>query len=123
MTYEQLVEKMRDRFEGADARAIYEHCAIQINITGEGEGTFYIEIANREICVEPYDYYDKDALMTVSSDVLVDLMEGRINSRQAYADGLIEIQGSMRKTLLFEKIVFKEKDKICLGGELKEDVK
>lgn len=109
MTFEEIVEKMRERFEDADARAIYEHCAIQIDISGEGEGTLYIEIANREICVEPYDYYDKDALIKISSDVLVSLMEGKINSRQAYADGLIEILGSIRKTLLLEKIVFNKK--------------
>ena len=63
MTYEDLVYKVREVFENADARKILEHVAIQVNITGEGEGIFYVEIAERHICVEPYDYYDRDCLL------------------------------------------------------------
>ena len=65
MTYEEIVEKVRNDYENADARAIFEHIAIQFNIKGEGAGIFYIEVADRNVCVEPYDYYDKDALVEI----------------------------------------------------------
>ena len=41
MTYKDIVERVREVFEYADARNIFEHIAIQINVTGEGEGIMY----------------------------------------------------------------------------------
>ena len=49
MTYEEIVEKVREDYEYADARAIFEHVAVQFNITGEGSGIFYIEVADRKV--------------------------------------------------------------------------
>ena len=45
MTYDELVLKVREVFENANAKEIYEHVAVQIDVTGEAAGTFYIEIA------------------------------------------------------------------------------
>ena len=36
MTYEELVKKAKDSFEGADASNVHEHVMIQFIITGEG---------------------------------------------------------------------------------------
>ena len=44
MTYEEIVNIVRDNLENADAREIFEHIAFQFNITGEGSGAFYIEV-------------------------------------------------------------------------------
>ena len=44
MTYEQIVAKMKEAYEGVDASNIGEHIAYQFNITGEGEGIFYLEV-------------------------------------------------------------------------------
>ena len=51
MTYDELVLKVREVFENANAKEIYEHVAVQIDVTGEAAGTFYIEIAERCISV------------------------------------------------------------------------
>lgn len=116
MTYEEIVDKVRDDFENADARSIYEHVALQVNIEGEAEGIFYIEIANREISVEPYDYYDKDGLVVTTAQTVSDIIDGLIPSREAYAKGLLEIKGDMDKVKLFENIVFPSEKKVILGN-------
>ena len=44
MTYEEIVEKVRKRLEGVDTSKVNGFLAIQVNITGEGEGAFYVEV-------------------------------------------------------------------------------
>ncbi len=97
MTYEEIVEMVRKAFEYADARNIFEHVAFQINIVGEGAGAFYIEVAERQMCVEPYDYYDRDGLVTCSADVLKSVCSEQISVRKAYETGLIKFEGDLRK--------------------------
>ena len=97
MTYEDIVYTVRKTFENADARGVFEHVAIQINVEGEGEGIFYFEVAERHICVEPYDYYDRDLLMTTTGQVLLDLCEKKYSMRSAIEDGKIRVMGNERK--------------------------
>ncbi|MDD6328151.1 MAG: SCP2 sterol-binding domain-containing protein [Lachnospiraceae bacterium] len=104
MTYDELVLKVRDVFEDADARQVYEHIAVQVNVTGEAAGTFYIEIAERHVCVEPYDYYNHDACVRVDTKTLCDLMERRITYADACKDGNVWIEGNPYKIGLLGKV-------------------
>jgi len=97
MTYEQIVEAVRKEFEYADARTVFEHVAIQVNVIGEGEGIFYFEIADRQCCVEPYDYYDRDGLLITSGQVLLDICEKKYSFREALETGRFRYEGDMRK--------------------------
>ena len=99
MTYRDIVDRMRDVFEDADARNIFEHIAIQINITGEGSGVMYLEVAQRQVSVEPYDYYDRDGLVVIDSHVLMDICDGKYSLRHAYKQGMLTYQGNERKWL------------------------
>lgn len=107
MTYHELVLKVRNIYEYADAREVYEHVAVQVNITGEAEGIFYIEIAERQICVEPYDYYDRDILVTVDSTTLNDICDGKLNYAEAYKKCNFKIEGNPHKIELLSKVKFK----------------
>ena len=48
----------------ADVSDIQEHLAYQFNITGEAEGIFYAEVKEGKLYVEPYEYFDRDAMFT-----------------------------------------------------------
>lgn len=109
MTYQEIVEKAREAFEYADARAIFEHVAVQVNIVGEGSGAFYIEIAGREVSVEPYDYYDRDGLITATAEAILQLAEGKITFAKAVTDGVITYAGSPEKLQLLNKMKLKKK--------------
>ena len=100
MTYEDLVYMVRNVFENADARRVLEHVAIQVNITGEGQGIFYFEVAERHACVEPYDYYDRDCLLIIPSNVVVELCERKYTLRSAIESGIVEFYGDKRKMYL-----------------------
>ena len=99
MTYQQIVDRVRDVFEYADARNIFEHIAIQVNITGEGSGIMYVEVAQRQVTVEPYDYYDRDGLITIDSSVLLDICDKKYTLASAYRKGMLSYQGNERKFL------------------------
>lgn len=111
MTYKELVLRIREVYEYADARDVYEHVAVQVNVTGEAEGIFYIEIAERKICVEPYDYYDRDALVTVDTETLCKILEGRMSYDEACKCGSFKIEGNPHKIGLLSKVRIKKDNK------------
>lgn len=106
MTYEEIVYRVRDRFEYADARAIFVHIAVQVNIVGEGSGAFYIEVANREISVEPYDYHDRDVLITSDAATIIEIADGKLSLQEAVKRGHMKLEGNMEKLKLLSSIKF-----------------
>lgn len=108
MTYEEIVLNVRDVFEFADARSIFVHIAVQVNIEGEGKGIFYIEVANRMICVEPYDYRDHDLLFITTGDVLDKVTHGELTFAKALETGEIRASGNMEKLEMLKNIKIKK---------------
>lgn len=108
MTYEEIVDKVREGFENADAREIFEHLAVQVNIEGEGHGAFYIEIANRNAIVEPYDYYDRDGLLTADGDTLIAIAEGKLSIIDAIESDKMLAIGNLGKIRMLSKIKLKK---------------
>ena len=97
MTYEEVVDKVRTLYENADAREIFEHIAFQINLEGEVSGAFYLEVAERKICVEPYDYRDRDGLITASAQTICEITDRKMSFMDAYKSGKIRYEGNMDK--------------------------
>ena len=97
MTYEEVVDKVRALYENADARDIFEHIAFQVNLEGEVSGAFYLEVAERTICVEPYDYYDRDGLITASAETICEIAERKTDFLDAYKAGKLRYEGNMDK--------------------------
>lgn len=107
MTYEEVVESVRKTFEKSDARNVFEHVAIEVDIVGEAAGAFYIEVAQRFATVEPYNYYDHDGLVKASAQTLVDIAEGRLGVKEAIDKGCLEYSGDIRKlNMCLEKLKF-----------------
>ena len=110
MKYEEIVDKIRSVYENADARQIFEHIAIQINIVGEGEGILYVEVADRQISVEPYDYHDRDGLAICSGETIFRVANGEMSFKQAIDNGDIHFEGNTEKLkTLCEKVVVRKR--------------
>ena len=62
MTYADMFSKVKGLFMESDVSDISEHLAFQFNITGEAEGIFYAEVKDGVLAVEPYEYFDRDAI-------------------------------------------------------------
>ena len=108
VTYEQIVKKVRKTFENADAREVFEHVAIEVDIVGEGAGAFYFEVAERTCLVEPYNYYNHDGRIVATADVILKLAAKKMKLRDAWLNGDIKYEGNEVKfQLLLDKVKVK----------------
>ena len=108
MTYEEIVAQAKSIYESADASKVKEHVAIQFDIKGEGEGAFYLEIKDGKVFVEPYEYYDRDVLVTATADVLLEIVSGKLGLEKAYLTGKLRAEGNLGKALLLKEVKTKK---------------
>ena len=105
MTYEELFQKVKDMFSKADVSGIKEHLAFQFNITGEGEGAFYAEVKDGVLSIEPYEYYDRDAIFICSADTLLKIAAGKLDPVFAFTTGKLKVEGSLDKAKKKQKFL------------------
>ncbi|MCR5800196.1 MAG: SCP2 sterol-binding domain-containing protein [Lachnospiraceae bacterium] len=105
MTYEEVVKKAKAIVAKGDASDIREHLAIQYNVTGEGSGVFYMEIKDGQIFVEPYDYKDRDILVTADAKTILDMMSGKLDVVNAYLTHKISAVGNLGKVDILKKLI------------------
>lgn len=97
MTYEQLVEKMKTLTKDMRVSKELGHIAFQFNVEGAAEGAFYIEIDNGKVNVEPYEYYDRNVLVVTSAEMIIQMLEGKIQPMEAYANGELQAYGEVEQ--------------------------
>lgn len=105
MTYEEIVEKVRETFKDADVSKIDEHLAYQFNITGEGEGAFYVEVKEGQLYIEPYEYFDRDAIFICSAKTLFKMISGKLDPVAAFTIGKLQVEGSIDKALKLKEFM------------------
>lgn len=105
MTYEEIFTKFKEIIMKSDVSDIEGHLAVQIDIVGEGEGAFYIELLGGKLYVEPYEYYDRDCKFIVSGENFLRMADGSLDAVLAFTTGKLKVEGSIDKALEFKKIV------------------
>ena len=95
MNYEELVANVKKAVKKAKVSKTVGHVAFQFNVEGEAEGAFYLEIADGKINVEPYEYYDRDAIIVTSADVIMQMIEGKLQPRVAYTKESLRVYGDV----------------------------
>lgn len=111
MTYEELVKQVQEAYADADASRVKEHLAIQFNVEGEAAGAFYLEVAQGKVIVQPYEYHDRDALVTTKAATLRDIAEGKLDVVKAFLTGRIKVEGNVGKAALLKEIPVKAPEK------------
>ncbi len=105
MTYEELVSTIKEAAKKADASKITEHIAFQFNVVGEAAGAFYLEIKDGNINVEPYEYYDRNVLVTSSAENIIKIMNGKLDPVLAFTLQKIKVEGDLGKALVLKDII------------------
>lgn len=108
MTYEEVVASIKKSYKDADAKELKGHIAIQINVTGEGGGALYIEVNDGKIDVQPYEYFDRNAIIYTPADAIIDIASGKLDIESAYNEKKIYIEGEVNAALLLKDIKFKK---------------
>lgn len=99
MTYEEMFTKVKEMFMEADVSNVEEHLAYQFNITGEAEGAFYAEVKEKQLYVEPYEYYDRDVIFTCTAETLFKIISKKLDPVLAFTIGKLKVEGDFDKAL------------------------
>lgn len=105
MTYADMFSKVKGMMMKADVSTVNEHLAYQFNITGEAEGIFYAEVKEGKLYVEPYEYYDRDAIFICSAETLFKINEGKLDPVLAVTLGKLKVEGNIDKALYLKKLI------------------
>lgn len=108
MTYEKIVEKAIKAFAKADTKKIANHLAIQFNVTGEGEGAFYLEVNEGKVDIQPYEYYDRTALVWIPSEILIKILDGKLTFAKANEEFLFGCEGWLDAVLALDTLKAKK---------------
>ncbi len=76
MTYEEIVGYVQKKAAKADAKK-FGAVAVQIDITGEGEGAFYVEAKDGKFDVQPYEYFDHNAKVVADGSDFIAFLDGK----------------------------------------------
>ncbi len=105
MTFADLFSEIKGKLMGAEVSDITEHLAYQFNITGEGEGIFYVEVKDGKLYVEPYEYFDRDVIFTCKAQTLIKIAEKKLDPIRAVTLQKLKVEGNIDKALKFKKII------------------
>lgn len=106
MTYESIVEAARNKFYGVDVSSVNGTMAFQINIEGKAvNGIFYIEIKDGKVNVEPYEYYDRNAILIMNGTNFIKLINGKLDPVIAFTTGKLKVEGDINAALEMIKFI------------------
>ncbi len=105
MTYSEYFSSVKTKFMGADVSDIKEHLAYQFNVTGEESGIFYVEVKDGQLFIEPYEYFDRDAMFTASAEVFNKIMDGKMDPVAAFTLQKLKVEGNFEKALKLPELI------------------
>lgn len=112
MTYAEMFAKVKGMLVEADVSDIHEHLAYQFNVTGEAEGIFYAEVKDGQLSVEPYEYFDRDAIFTCSAKTLFQITDGKLDPVLAFTLGKLKVEGNIEKALKLKDLIESKKHQL-----------
>ena len=114
MTYIQAFDKIKEKLDGkAKISQDYDSFAIQITLTNkDSHGIFYLKYSDGFLDVQPYDYFDNDAAVSLSYQTFLKLTDGRLSLDDALSKGLAEIYGNRSAAAAICGIVPQDKPQV-----------
>lgn len=109
MTYADFFAEIKGKFLEADISEVQEHLAFQFNIIGEGSGIFYVEAKEGQLSIEPYEYFDRDAMFTATGDVFMKIAEGKLDPVMAFTMQKLKVEGNIEKALKLKELIDRKK--------------
>ena len=104
MTFNDLLEKVRFLSQKIDASNV-NFLAVQVNITGDNGGVFYMEIKEGKINIEPNDYHDRSCGITINMDHFNKLLDGKLDAVAAFTLGKLKVDGDLGKAIEFSNLI------------------
>ena len=112
MTYAEFFAEVKSMFMEADVSDVTEHLAYQFNIEGEAGGIFYVEVKEGKLYVEPYEYFDRDAMFTAKAETLKKIASGELDPIMAVTLQKLKVEGNIDKALKLKDLIESKKKKL-----------
>ena len=77
----------------------------------QSEGIFYAEVKEGKLYVEPYEYFDRDAMFTCSAETLFKIADGKTDPILAVTLGKLKVEGNIDKALKLKDLINSKKKK------------
>lgn len=97
MKFEQLFYHIKERFGRVAAAECADHMAFEFRFRDEENAVFYVEMKEGRINVEPYNYYDRDAIIVATGETYYEIITGALNPKIAFALGRLQVEGDVAK--------------------------
>lgn len=100
--FQDAVEKSKKKFSSIKTNKVKYPIAVNIELNGSAEGVFYVYLSEAgKPDVEPYRYNDYDVYVRADADAYAKLLEGKLSVYDALADGVLHVEGNVKKALMF----------------------
>lgn len=102
----ELSEKISAALKGSKAKAkkFEDLVAVHFNLLDVSEN-MYIEVKDGVLSVMPYEYNDKQATVTASTETLEKIFTGALSMDEAIAAGYVQIEGDADKFKALEVLI------------------
>lgn len=104
MTFNETLDRIREIGRTTDV-SDKNFMAVQVNLTGEDTGVFYVEIKDGKAAIEPYEYNDRQCAITMDIKDFNKLLDGKMNAVLAYTIGKLKIDGDLGTALEFSRLI------------------
>lgn len=111
LTMEELLDEIRACVDEEQIASYDGFIAIQVTLTKEPFGMFYIEVKDHHVSVAPYDYYDRNAAVEIAPDDFLNIIHRRLDPVIAYTTGKLKLDGDPGKVLELIKFCKPQKAK------------
>lgn len=112
MTFIEKFDALKAKYGKIDESKLSDSFAIQVEMTDEDcGGIFYVAYMNSVFAIEPYDYHDNTAAITVSSKVLENILSGKADPVAQFLTGKLKVKGNLDHALMLVNLMKKEPKK------------
>lgn len=105
VTYENVLNEAKVSAGRINLKDVSEALAVEFNISGPGEGTFYIRFAPDRIEVQPYEYYDHDFRIRADADTIISMLSGELELEDTMQNEKAYVTGNASKLQLLKSYI------------------
>ena len=99
---DQVFEMMPSRFNAQAAQGV--NATYQFELTGDGGGTYNVQIANGTATVNKGPAASPNITITMAAQDYLDMINGKLNPQMAFMGGKLKIKGDMSLALKMQQI-------------------
>ena len=92
-TVKDTFDAMPGRFKADRAQGV--KATIQYDITGQGGGTYHVNIADGKCAIQEGAAAAPNLTLTMAASDWIDMVSGKLNGQMAFMSGKLKIKGDM----------------------------